>query len=192
MKSSKKIILASGSPRRKELLKKAGIKFNISVSNFNENIKENLSPHSLVKKLSLEKAKTVFENYRDAIIIGADTIVVCDGKILGKPKDKKDAKKILKFLSSKTHIIITGFTIINEGEIITKSEETKVTMRKITQEEIEAYIKTGEPFDKAGAYAIQGIASKFIEKVEGDYSNAVGLPVKSVLEELKNLGVNIS
>lgn len=187
----KQIILASSSARRKELLEMIGLKFKVVVSNLDEKIDPELKlkPHDLVKKLSLEKAKVVFENYKDSIIIAADTFVVCSGKILGKPKNKEDAKKMLKFISGKIHVIITGFTIIDGNNVITKSDETKVWMRKISNEEITAYIRTGEPFDKAGAYAIQGLGSIFIEKIEGNFDNAVGLPIYTLAQELKNLGV---
>jgi len=181
------IILASTSPRRKALLKKAGIKFKSIDSKVNEYLDPELNPNELVEKLSFQKAKAVQEKFIDSIIIAADTIVTCDGKILGKPKDQEDAKKMLEFLSGKTHSIITGFTIINgeTGKIITKSEKTKITMREINEEEIGSYLKTKEPYDKAGAYAIQGIAKKFITKIDGDLANAIGLPIKTVLRELR-------
>lgn len=187
----KKIILASASPRRKELLEKAGLKFKVVDSNFEEKNDWNLPPHPLAQKLSLEKAKAVYKNYKDSIVIAADTIVVCDGKILGKPKDGKEAEKMLKFLSGKSHLIITGFTIISNdlGKPITKSQETRVWMKKISKTQIDSYMKTREPFDKAGAYAIQGKAKKFIEKVEGDLLNAIGLPLNSLMFELKKLGI---
>lgn len=186
----KSVILASGSPRRKELLEKAGIKFKIVESEFDEHIDPQLKPHEQVEKLSLEKAKAVFNKHKDSIIIAADTLLVCGEKIFGKPKDKENAKEMLEFLSNKTHSLITGFTII-DGEtntVITKSEETKVDMRKISKTEIDLYLKTTEPYDKAGAYAIQGIAKKFITKIDGDLSSAIGLPVDLILRELKNLG----
>ncbi len=191
MNPVKQIILASESPRRKEILEKTGLKFKVVKSDFEEYVDTKLTPHELVKKLSLEKAKAVFENHKDSIIIAADTIVVCDGKILGKPRDKKNARAMLKFLSGKSHLIITGFTIISSDlkKSITKSQETKVWMRKISKTEIDSYVKTKEPYDKAGAYAIQGIAKKFIEKVEGDMLNAIGLPLNSLMFELKKLGV---
>jgi septum formation protein len=181
------IILASSSPRRKELLEKAGIKFKVVGSKIKEYLDIKLEPHKLAEKLSLEKAKAVQNKFKDAIIISADTLVVCEGKIFGKPTDEKDAEKMLKYLSGKTHSIITGFTVINAktNKIITGSDETKVTMRKISKEEMESYLKTEEPFDKAGAYAIQGLAKKFIEKVEGDLSNAIGLPIDTILNDLK-------
>ena len=185
----KQIILASESPRRKEILEKAGLKFKVVKSDFEEYVNPKLTPHELVRKLSLEKAKAVYKNYKESIIISADTIVVCDGNILGKPKDEKDAQKMLFFLSGKVHFVITGFTIIDGEKIITMSEKTKVHMRKISLKEINAYIKTKEPFDKAGGYAIQEKGSMFIEKVEGDFLNAVGLPIENLTRELKKLGI---
>lgn len=189
----KTIILASASPRRKEILENTGLKFKVVKSNFKEYVDQNLKPHEFVKKLSLEKAKVVFENYKDAIVIAADTIVVSRGKILGKPKDEKEAQKMLELLSNKSHLIITGFTIISSDlkRPITKSEDTKIYMKKITGKEIESYIRTREFVDKAGAYAIQGKARKFIEKIDGDLFNAIGLPLKSLMKELKKLGVEM-
>jgi len=187
----KNIILASKSPRRKELLEKIGLKFKVVESEYEEIMDPKLTPGELVRKFSLEKAKAVFQNYKNSIIIAADTIAVCDGKILGKPKDKADAKKMLEFLSNKVHLIITGFTIINGQKIITKSEETKVYMRKINEREIDSYLKTQEPYDKAGAYAIQEKGSVFIEEIEGDFLNAVGLPIYALAQELKKLGVEV-
>lgn len=187
----KSIILASESPRRKKLLEKTGLKFKVVKSNFKENVNLKLKPHKLVEKLSLEKAKAVYRNHKDSIIIAADTIVLCNGKILGKPKDKEDAGSMLRFLNNKTHLVITGFTIIDEEKVVTRSEASKIHMRKISKLEIDSYIKTKEPFDKAGAYAIQGKAKKFIKKIDGDLPNAIGLPVSSLMLELKKLGVKV-
>lgn len=189
----KQIILASGSPRRKELLKKIGLKFSVVKSEFKEEIDSNLSPHDLAKKLSLGKARKVAKKYKNAIIIAADTFVVLDDKIIGKPKDEKDVRKTLNILSNRSHLIITGFTIIDSeiNKIVSKSQETRVFMRKITNREIDSYIKTKEPFGKAGSYAIQEKGSVFIEKIEGDYFNAVGLPIYALVKELKNFGVKI-
>lgn len=189
----KKIILASNSPRRKEILKKIGLKFKVVKSNFEEYVDPKLKPHTLVKKLSLEKAKAIYKNYKNAIVIGADTIVVCKGKILGKPKNEKEAFDMLKLLSGRTHWVLTGLTIIDTApkKIITKAFKTRVKMRKIKEEEIDSYIRTKEPFDKAGSYAIQGVASKFIEKIVGDRESAIGLPLKPLTKELKKLGVKM-
>jgi septum formation protein len=183
------IILASTSPRRKELLEKAGIKFKAVSSNINEYFDPKLTPHELVRKLSLEKAKAVQKKFKSQIIIAADTIVFVDGIIFGKPKDIIDARKMLEYLSGKTHSIITGFAIINgkTGKTVTKSEETRITMREISEKEINTYLKTKEPYDKAGAYAIQGKAAKFITKIDGDLFSAIGLPINTVLKELKTL-----
>lgn len=191
MKFAKPIILASESPRRKEIFKKTGLKFKAAVSNFEEYVDLKLTPHELVQKLSLGKAKAVFRNHKDSIIISADTIVACNKKILNKPTNENEAKKMLKFLNNKSHLIITGFTIISSDlkMPITKSQETKVWMRKITELEIDEYIKTKEPFDKAGGYAIQGEAQKFIKKIEGDLFNAIGLPLDSLMKELKKLAI---
>lgn len=186
----KQIILASVSPRRKELLEKAGLKFKVVESNYKEIADLKLTPHELARKLSLEKAKKVFKKYKNSIIIAGDTIVVCEKIILGKPKNKIDAKDMLQFLSGKVHSIITAITIIDGdlNKIITKSEETKIHMRKINDNEINRFVESGEPFDKAGAYAIQGKAEKFIEKIEGNFDNAVGLPLNSLMKELKKIG----
>ena len=189
----KRIILASVSPRRKELLEKVGLKFTVVESKYIEKVDLKLNPHALTKKLSLGKAKAVAKNHKNSIIIAADTVVVCKNTILGKPKNKNDAKDMLEFLSNSVHFIVTGFTIIDtsSGKTISKSEQTKIFMREITSYEIDAYVKTGEPLDKAGGYAIQEIGSVFIKKIEGDFSNAVGLPIFTLIEELKNFGIKI-
>lgn len=187
----KSIILASASPRRKELLKRIGLKFKIVKSDFEEKFDPKLDFHTLAKRLSLGKAKAVAKNFKNAIIIAADTLVVCDKKILGKPKDKNDARQILQILSGKPHLVITGFTITDSqtNKLISNFEETKVYMRKITDREVEDYIKTKEPFGKAGAYAIQGKGSVFVEKIQGDFFNVVGLPIYSLARELKKFGI---
>lgn len=187
----RQIILASGSPRRKALLKKCGIKFTVVESNTMEYFDPKLKPQELVEKLSLEKAKLVYKKYSESIIIAADTIVECDGKILGKPKDKKDARQMLEFLSGKTHSIFTGFAIIDDNKVITKSQETKIYMKMLKKSDIDDYLNTEEPYDKAGAYAIQEKGNALIEKIEGDFDSAVGLPINTLLVELKKLGVKI-
>ena len=189
----KTIILASGSDRRKDILKKFGIKFKVIKSNYRENLKAALDPHKLALKMSLGKAKKVYKNNKEDIIIAADTLVVCENQILAKPKSKKHAKEMLSLLSGKMHRVITGFAIIDStsGKTINNSEETKVFMRKITPEEMEWYVNTKEPYDKAGGYAIQGKAGIFVEKVEGDFFNAVGLPIYTIIKELKKLGESI-
>lgn len=189
----KKIILASKSPRRKAILEQIGLTFDTVVSDFEEKIDTKLNPHKLAKKLSLGKAKSVAQKYNNAVIISADTFVIFNNEIIGKPKNKKDAKRILKLLSGKTHSIITGFTILDTDtkKSISKSVESKVVLKKLSNQEIDDYIKTGEPMDKAGAYDIQEKGAIFIKKIEGDYFNIVGLPIYPVTEELKKFGVEV-
>ena len=185
----KKIILASGSPRRKELLAEAGIKFDIDVSDYEEDMTLDLSPHELAKYLSAGKAHAVAGKYKNAVIIAADTFVVFQGEILGKPHTKENAEKMLIKLSGNTHSVVTGLTIIDTatGETISEAHESKLYFREITQEEIDEYIDSGEPLGMAGAYAIQGGAGKFVEKIEGDRSSIIGLPMKALLKRLKQI-----
>jgi septum formation protein len=190
-----KIILASASPRRKALLGKLQIPFTVEVSNYEEDNNLKLKPLELAKVLSSGKAEAVAERHKgeDAIIIGADTFVVLDGKILGKPHTSEKAKEMIKEMSGRAHFVITGFTIIDakSGEKVSKAVESKVYFRELTDDEIDAYVKTGEPLDKAGAYAIQEAGSVLIEKTEGDYTNIVGLPLPALIEELKKFGINL-
>ncbi|MDD5039136.1 MAG: Maf family protein [Dehalococcoidales bacterium] len=187
------IILASASPRRKELLEKLGLKFKVEPGNHEEDILSGLNPHQLARNLSLEKAKTVAGKHKNAIVIAADTIGVFKGQVLGKPHTPIEARNMLKTLSGKSHSVITGFTIIDTSshKTITKSVETKVYIKKLTLKEINAYVKSGEPLDKAGAYAIQGLGSIIVEKIEGDYFNVVGLPLSALAASLKEFGINI-
>jgi septum formation protein len=189
----KTIILASASPRRKELLKKTGLKFKVEPSNYEENINAELEPHELAKSLSLEKAKLVAKNHRNALVIAADTFIVFEGKILGKPPTETEAKKMLETISGRQHSVITGFTIIDTetNKALSKSVETKVYIRKLTSSEIDAYVKSKEPLDKAGAYAIQGLGAVIVERIEGDYFNVIGLPLSALTEALKKFGINI-
>lgn len=189
----RRIILASASPRRKKLLEQLGLKFKVSVSNFEEKIDKKLDPHILAKKLSLGKAKDVAKKFQNAIIIAADTFVTFEGEILGKPNDKKDARRMLKLLSGTAHSIITGFTIMDSdtGRYVSKSVETKVYLKRLTDKEIDSYIKTGEPLDKAGAYGIQEKGAIFVEKIEGDFYNVVGLPIFELSKELKKFNILI-
>jgi len=188
----KKIILASASPRRKELLERIGLKFEVEPSRYEEQTIPALGSHELVKRNSLEKAKTVATKRRNAIIIAADTIGVRRGKIIGKPHTSTEARKILTALSGRSHRVITGFTIIDTGtgKTVSRSVETKVYFRKLTPAEIDAYIRTSEPLDKAGAYAIQGLGSVIVEKIEGDYYNVIGLPLSALVKALKEFGVS--
>ena len=172
------IILASGSPRREELLKKIIGKFKIINSNVDETSIKALSPMLFAKKASLLKAKAVAQKHSKDIVIGADTIVVLGNKILGKPKNKKDAIAMLQALSNKTHKVLTAITVVFPGpKIVSKVVTTKVKMKKIPFVAILDYVNSGKPMDKAGSYGIQEIEEQFIEKIEGDYDNVVGLPV---------------
>lgn len=189
----KKIILASSSPRRKELLELTGLGFSVSVSDYEENLNLSLRPRELARFLSRKKAETVADRYKNALIIAADTFIVFKGRALGKPLDEDDAMKMLSDLNGKSHSVITGFTIIDtgSGKRISRSVETKVYFKKLSMVEIKSYIKTGEPLGKAGAYAIQGLGSVFIEKIEGDFFNVVGLPLSTLVESLKRFGVYV-
>ena len=189
----KTIILASASPRRKELLKKIGLKFKVELSNYEEDIPSGLEPHELAQKISLEKAKVVASKHQNVIVIAADTFIVFGGQILGKPHTEKEARKMLEAISGKSHSVITGFSIIDtsKNKTLSKSVETKIYLRKLTLAEIDAYVKSKEPLDKAGAYAIQGLGAVFVEKIKGDYFNVIGLPLSALTEALKEFGINI-
>lgn len=203
-----KIILASNSPRRKELLSQVGILFEIISSKFEEHYVE-MHPTKLVEHFAYMKAKDVADRLQeDALVIGADTIVCLggpDGELpattrllpmelpMGKPKDEADAFEMLGRLSGKQHLVMSGLSIINTatGESITEHEVTKVKMKELKSSEIAAYISTGEPMDKAGAYAIQGMGSLFVEGIEGDYFNVVGLPLFRLGKMLGHFGVKL-
>ena len=179
-----RIVLASASPRRRELLEQAGIDFEILIGSTRECITKE-EPGEIVEELSLAKAKGV------AVIIGADTIVAKGNKVLGKPKDAEDAHQMLAMLQGEKHQVYTGVTLLQKkgDERIIRSfhERTDVFMTSMSDQEIEAYIATGEPFDKAGSYGIQGRAGIFVERIEGDYYNVVGLPVSYVYRQLKEI-----
>ncbi len=189
----KKIVLASASPRRKELLEKLGIPFQVEASEFTESGVQSLTPVETVKFLSLEKARMVSKKYPDALIIAADTIGVLDGKIIGKPDGAGDAVRMLRELSGRTHKVITGFTIMDSGtgKTLTRTVATEVTFRKLSRREIEAYVATGEPLDKAGAYAIQGLGAVLVKEIKGDYYNVMGLPLSALAAALKRFGVRV-
>ena len=184
-----RLILASASPRRKALLKVLGLEFDIIVSDCDEIIDYSLSADNIVKSLSLQKASNISKKAgNDAIVIGADTVVEYDNNILGKPKDYNDAVRMLKMLSGNTHHVYTGFTIIrtSDGKTVCDYDVSSVTFKKLTDEEIENYVKTNNPADKAGAYSIQGAASSFVDDLNGDYNNVVGLPIFKLSKYLYN------
>ena len=189
----KKIILASASPRRKELLEKISLKFEVDASGCDEEINSGLDPQEIVQQLSIIKAKSVAARHKNAIVIAADTIGVIGDRILGKPHTKNEARKMLRAISGKSHSVITGFSIIDTttDTIVTGVVNTRVYIKKLTGEEIDAYVATGEPLDKAGAYAIQGMGAVIVEKIEGDYYNVMGLPLHALTEALKKFGIYV-
>lgn len=183
------LILASASPRRAELLKAAGIDFTVKVSDIDESLIVGESPRDYVLRLSREKALAVAG--KGDLVLGADTTVVIDsahgGEIAGKPVDEQDARRMLKLLSGRRHEVLTGVSLVLDDRIISEVEVTQVEFALMTDLEIDWYISTGEPMDKAGAYGIQGYASRFIERIDGNYSNVVGLPVQLVYRMLKKM-----
>lgn len=192
-----KIILASASPRRRELLTWAGVDFQVITGSGEEHIRET-EPSRIVEELSAEKAFQVAETISEeegTVVIGADTIVSFQGKILGKPSDKADSRKTLEMLQGNTHQVYTGVTIafFQEGRWQRRSfsECTDVTFYPVSEEEIEAYVETGDPADKAGSYGIQGPFGIYVKEIRGDYHNVVGLPVARLLYEGKKLGINL-
>ena len=189
----RKIILASASPRRKEILRKTGLNFSICTSEYKEDINLSLKPRTLAKFLSRKKAETVAHKYKNAIIIAADTFIVFKNRLLGKPHTDKEAEKMLNMLNGKAHSVITGFTIMDTAskKILSRSVETKVYFKKLGRKEINAYVRSKEPLDKAGAYAIQGLGSVFIERIDGDFLNVVGLPLRALTENLKKFGITV-
>lgn len=184
----KKIILASSSPTRKLLLTEAGLDLIVDPSNYEEDMTLPMPPKELVVHLSKGKAEDVAKKYKNELVIGADTIIVYQNHLLGKPITSERAKEMLKMLSGTEHSAITGFTIIDTGskKSISKVVESKVFFKNLTNEEIEGYISTGEPLNKAGAYAILEGGANLIRKIEGSKSNIAGLPMEEFLETLKN------
>jgi septum formation protein len=189
----KKIILASGSEQRKLLLENIGLKFKVEKSDYEEDMGLKLKPHDLAKFLSKAKAQAVAKKHKKAIVIGTDSFIVFKGKLLGKPHTEKRAREMLEELSGKWHSAITGFTVIDttRNKTMSESRETKVYVKKMTPREIEDYVKTKEPLNKAGSYGIQRLGSFIIEKINGDYTNVVGLPMPALADVLRKLGVNV-
>lgn len=209
-----KLILASASPRRKELLEQIGAVFEIIPAKGEEVITK-VAPEEVVMELAMQKAQEVAEhsvnleegmmtatgkdkkedNTRDCIVIGADTVVAYEGVILGKPKDREDAIRMLSMLSGKTHSVYTGVAIIcrtkEQEQLLNFYEETKVAMYPMSEEEIRRYVDSGDPMDKAGSYGIQGSCAIHICRIEGDYNNVVGLPVARIYQEMSRLGIEI-
>ncbi|OQY19662.1 MAG: septum formation inhibitor Maf [Desulfobacteraceae bacterium 4572_35.1] len=186
------IILASASPRRQELLASIGISFQVIPSHIEENHRAGESPSAFVLRLSEEKAAEVAQraNITGRWVIGSDTIVLCDDDIIGKPTSTQDSARMLRRLSGRSHQVLSGYAIIDRDNntCLKRCVTTEVTFRTLTQDEIEGYIATGEPADKAGSYAIQGIGSYIVTSINGSYTNVVGLPMAHIVSDLKNLG----
>ena len=186
---SSMLVLASASPRRQELLRNAGISFEVQPAEIPEDTHPGEPAKDCAERLARDKALAVARQRPRDVVLGADTIVVVDGQILGKPADRADAVRMLRMLSGREHRVITGVALVVSGQWFVASEITNVTFSEITEREIADYVATGEPMDKAGAYAIQGIASRWVPRVEGDYSNVVGLPVALVYRMLRDNGL---
>lgn len=186
------IVLASASPRRRELLEQIGVPFRVMPSGFDEAGAPEQEPTAFVTALAIGKATDVAPKVPSGLIVGADTIVVRDGRILGKPVDDADASRMLGLLSGGWHEVITGIAVIEAatGAVRSAAEVTRVKFRTLLPREVAAYVASGEPADKAGAYAIQGLASMFIERIDGCYFNVVGLPIFRLAELLREFGVN--
>ena len=183
-----KVILASASPRRKEILQNTKLNFDIQKSDIEEVILENESPEDMVVRLAYEKAFDVAKRNTDRLVIGADTIVALDNEFLGKPKDQNEAYQMIKRLSNKTHKVITGISLINlkENKIIKDYVVSFVTFKDLSEDSIKDYINTNESLDKAGAYGIQGYGALLVKNIQGDYFNIVGLPISRLSDLLKN------
>lgn len=188
------IVLASASPRRRELLSQAGIPFEVVPGNIDEeNSVISGTPEQKAEQLAYMKAAEVASRLESGLVLGADTIVVCDDEIFGKPADEEDARRMLTKLGGREHLVITGIALVDasNGKARTDHEVTKVRFSEMTEGEIDAYISSGEPFGKAGAYAIQGKAAIFVESLDGCYSNVVGLPLRRLYRLLKDFDIQV-
>ena len=186
-----KIILASSSPRRLELLKTAGFDLEVVKPDCEENVPDGLTPEETVRFLAELKGKTVLNsgNYEDLPVVAADTVVVLENQVIGKPKDRADAEKILSELSGKTHQVYTGVAIFFKGKSSVFSVRSDVTFKNLSAREISSYCDTPEPYDKAGAYAAQGMSAFMVRRINGSFANVVGLPVCEVVEQFQELGI---
>lgn len=182
---SVKYVLASASPRRRELLGVAGLEFDVVVSNADEAVPEGISPEEAAVLTAEKKAEAVQTLCPDACVIGADTTVVLDGEVMGKPADRADAVRMLRMLSGREHYVLTGVCLLYKDKKVTFVQRTAVRFYELSEDEINDYVDSGEPMDKAGAYGIQGLGCKLVEGIEGDYFNVVGLPVARVMREIK-------
>lgn len=187
LKTEKKLILASGSPSRKMLLERAGLSFEVLVSGVDENVPDEYSPAQTVECLAQRKGEAVAALRPDAAIISADSVVVIDGMILGKPKDEEDAKATLRRLSGRTHEVYTGVCLIADGKQEVFHNATRLQFYPLTESEIEEYVATGESLGRAGSYGIEGLGVTLVQSILGDYSNIVGLPVAETIRRLNKL-----
>ncbi len=180
------IILASASPRRSELMTLAGFRFDVICADIDEIVPEKALPQEVVMSLALQKAQAVAKDHRKSAVVGSDTVVALDGKILGKPRSEKEAAEMLRSLSGRIHKVFTGVAIVCGEKVTSFFEETEVEFYPLTDQEILDYVATGEPMDKAGAYGIQGRGSVLVKRINGDYFNVMGLPISKVYRELKD------
>jgi septum formation protein len=183
-------ILASASPRREQLLRGMGLEFRVIPSDVDENFLEGEQPRNHVIRLSRDKSSAVAVEHRDSWVLGADTIVIINGDVLGKPETQEDAREMLRKLSGREHRVITGFTLIHRStrSIFSDAVESVVVFKEIQEDEMNWYVNSREPYDKAGAYAVQGMAAYFVREIRGSYSNVVGLPLTEVVTALKDVG----
>jgi septum formation protein len=190
---TKPIVLASASPRRKELLERVGLVFSVDAAEIQEDHGRKMEPAELAKAISREKARSAAARHPGAIVIAADTFGVLDGRLLGKPRNAADARRMLAEMSGREHRVFTGFTILDtqSGRELSRVVETAVRFRQLREDEIAAYVATGEPLGKAGAYAIQGLGALLVEGIEGDFYNVIGLPLCALAQGLKEFGVNL-
>ena len=180
------IILASASPRRSELMTLAGFRFDMICADIDEIVPEKVLPQEVVMSLALQKAQAVAKDHRKSAVVGSDTVVALDGKILGKPRSEKEAAEMLRSLSGRIHKVYTGVAIVCGEKVTSFFEETEVEFYPLTDQEILDYVATGEPMDKAGAYGIQGRGAVLVKRINGDYFNVMGLPISKVYRELKD------
>jgi nucleoside triphosphate pyrophosphatase len=184
-----RIVLASGSPRRRELLAAAGLRVDVDPANVDESVHAGEAPGAYVERVAIAKATIGARRHPDAAVLGGDTTVVVDGHIFGKPEDDGDARQMLERLSGRPHDVLTGVALAWRGAMRARVEKTTVWFRPLSTDEIAWYVASGEPRDRAGAYAIQGLASRFIPRIDGSYANVVGLPVTAVLALLEDAGI---
>ncbi len=189
----RRIVLASASPRRRALLRQIGLPFEVESTGYDEGAAASREPRRMARELALGKARKAAERNPDALIIAADTLVVLGDRIMGQPRTVAEARRMLRALNGRAHSVITAFTVLDaaSGRMKTRSVETSVRMRQVPLKVIDSYVRTREPLDKAGGYAIQGLGAVLVDRIEGDYSNVVGLPLGALAEVLKEFGVAV-